>query len=179
MSLTATALLLSWVAIVLLAFALAGVLARVHRLEQRLGAGALGAPPTDTASGTGPPVGSAAPAVAGVVIDDGVGAILLFADRECGSCLRVLPSAVDAGTAAGVPVHVFWSGPAPVADDAPPGVSHHPDAGAAYVAYRVNASPWLIVVGPDGRITAAGGAGSAARAAAVLAALEPMEEIDR
>jgi hypothetical protein len=174
MTLTATAIVLSWVAIIVLASALAGVLARVHRLEQRLapsagaGPGSGGAGPT----GSGPGVGATAPPVPGVVLDDGVGAVLLFADRECGSCLRVLPTAVEAGTRSGVPVHVLWSSATAVTNGSPPGVTHHPDAGAAYVLYGVVAAPWLVVVAPDGRIAATGAAGSVARAAELVAVLD-------
>lgn len=166
MSLTATVLVLTWIALVTLAFALAGVLARVHRLEQRLAAGPAAAP----AAAGGPAVGTPAPAVAG--LDPGPGAILLFADRECGSCLRVLPTAVAAGQDAGLPVHVLWSGPAVVTNGSPPGVTHHPDAGAAYVAYAVTAAPWLVVVAPDGRVAASGAAGSVERAATLVAVLD-------
>ena len=167
MSLTATAIVLSWVAIIVLAAAFAGLLARVHLLEQRLAPGAAAG-----TSGAGPAVGAPAPPVPGVEGLDEVGAVLVFADRACGSCLRVLPTAVDAGTDAGVPVHVLWSSATAVTNGSPSGVTHHPDAGAAYVAYGVVAAPWLVVVAPDGRIAATGAAGSVARAAELLAVLD-------
>ena len=172
MSLTATLLVLTWAAIVTLGFALAGVLARVHRLEQALAtsgpatAGALGA--------AGPSAGTLAPAVPGVDLDDG--AVLLFADRECGSCRRVLPVIADTGRSAGLPVHVLWSGPAPTTGDGLDTTTQHPDAGAAYAAFGVRAAPWLVVVGPAGRVAASGPAGSPERATEVLAVIE---EVDR
>ncbi len=172
MSLTATALVLAWIAIVTLGFALAGVLARVHRLEQRL------APATLRALGPEPSIGTPAPAVDGVELGADTGAVLLFADRECGSCLRVLPAVADAARAATLPVHVFWSGPTAAADPTERGVVHHADAGAAYVAYGVRAAPWLVVVGPDGQVAAAGAAGSVALAAELLAVLATREEIE-
>lgn len=171
-SLTATLFVLTWAAIVTLGFALAGVLARVHRVEQALamaGSAATGAPGT-----AGPAPGVVAPAVEGV--DVGGGAILLFADRECASCHRVLPVIADTGRSAGLPVHVLWSGPAPTTGDGLDTTAQHPDAGAAYAAFGVRAAPWLVVVGPDGRVAASGPAGSPDRATEVLAVIE---EVDR
>ena len=176
MSLTATAIVLSWIAIVVLASAFAGLLARVHRLEQRLAPGT--GPAAAGSSGSGPEVGTNAPSVPGVALDDGAGAILLFADHECGSCLRVLPTAVAAGHRAGVPVHVLWSSASAVTDGSPPGVTHHPDAGPAFVIYGVVAAPWLVVVAPDGRVAAAGAAGSVARAAELVAVLDLIDDHD-
>jgi len=72
MSFTASALVVSWAAILLLAFAVAGVLARVHRLEQALAGPAV--LPT--------PVGGPLP-LAGV--DHGP-VLLLFVDDGCASC---------------------------------------------------------------------------------------------
>lgn len=178
MTLTATLFVLTWAAIVTLGFALAGVLARVHRLEQALAAAGPGLAGTPGAAGPSP--GVAAPALEGVDVDRG--AILLFADRECASCRRVLPVVTDAGRAAGLPVHVLWSGPAPSTAEDGGAAAHHVEAGAAYEAFGVRAAPWLVVVGPDGRITASGPAGSAERAAVVLAVteeIEQAEEVDR
>lgn len=72
MSFTASALLVSWAAILLLAFALAGVLARVHRLEQALAGPE--ARPT--------PVGGPLPLPG---VDEGP-VLLLFVDDGCASC---------------------------------------------------------------------------------------------
>lgn len=174
MTLTATLFVLTWAAIVTLGFALAGVLARVHRLEQ--GLAAAGPAVSGTPGAAGPSPGIAAPAVDGV--DVGGGALLLFADRECASCRRVLPVVTDAGRAAGLPVHVLWSGPAPSMADDLGDTAHHPEAGAAYEAFGVRAAPWLVVVGPDGRIAASGPTGSAERAATVLAVVEEIEQIE-
>ena len=72
MSFTASALLVSWAAILLLAFALAGVLARVHRLEQAL------AGPTALPA----PVGGPLPLPG---VERGP-VLLLFVDDGCASC---------------------------------------------------------------------------------------------
>ncbi|MCB1018246.1 MAG: hypothetical protein KDB10_24375, partial [Acidimicrobiales bacterium] len=76
MTLTATLLLLTWMALIVLGFALAGLLSRVHRLEQQVA----GAAPTPAGAGAGgPPVGVTAPSVPGLDLEGG--AVLLFADR--------------------------------------------------------------------------------------------------
>lgn len=174
MSLTATALLLSWVAIITLGFALAGVLQRVHRVELMLTPGRATMASTDAASLIGGP----APRVPGLHLDDGRGAVLLFADRACRTCLQVLPTATSAAAAAGVPVHVLWSGPAGPVDGADADVHHHAEAGAAYEAYGVMAAPWIVVVGPEHLIVAAGAVGNQARADDLLSTLPTLEEVE-
>lgn len=97
MSFTASALVVSWVAIGLLGFALAGVLARVHRLERELA----GSRPAAT------PVGQPLP-----LPDVEQGPLLaLFVDRDCGACERAadgVDDLVDQGRAV-----VYWRDEAP------------------------------------------------------------------
>lgn len=81
MSFTASALLVSWAAILLLAFALAGVLARVHRLELAL-AGPASLPT---------PVGGPLP-LAGV--DHGP-LLVLLVDDGCASCEQAAAAVTD------------------------------------------------------------------------------------
>lgn len=175
MTLTATLLLLTWMALIVLGFALAGLLSRVHRLEQQVA----GAAPAPAGAGAGgPPVGVTAPSVPGLDLEGG--AVLLFADRECGSCRRVLP-AVAAAAGPGRPVHVLWSGPRPTTVDDATGVVHHDEAGAAYAAFGVRAAPWLVAVDAAGTTAASGAAGSEDRALALLDAVGPTDagEADR
>jgi hypothetical protein len=96
-SFTASALVLSWVAIGLLGFALAGVLARVHRLEQERS----GPVPTAT------PVGRR---LALPDVEEGP-LLALFVDRDCGACERAadgVDELVEAGRAV-----VYWRDEAP------------------------------------------------------------------
>jgi hypothetical protein len=96
-SFTTSALVVSWVAIGLLGFALAGVLARVHRLEQDL------AGPARTATPVGQPL---------ALPDVEHGPLLaLFVDRDCGACERAadgVDGLVDQGRAV-----VYWRDEAP------------------------------------------------------------------
>jgi len=78
---TASALLVSWAAILLLAFAVAGLLARVYRLEQAVAGPA--ALPT--------PVGGPLPLPG---VERGP-VLLLFVDDGCGSCEQAAAAVAD------------------------------------------------------------------------------------
>ncbi|MGH8929315.1 MAG: hypothetical protein ACRDZO_01430 [Egibacteraceae bacterium] len=71
------AILLAWVAIVLLGFALAGVLRQLHELRSQLG---------PQLSATGPAPGQ--PLLAEAI---GTTGLMLFVSRTCGACAQVLP----------------------------------------------------------------------------------------
>ncbi len=92
MTFTTSALIMSWAAIILLGFALAGVLGRVHRLEAEL------AGPAPLAT----PVGRRLP-----LPDIEHGPVLaVFVDRGCGSCEQAadgVADLVDRGLA-----RVYW-----------------------------------------------------------------------
>jgi hypothetical protein len=101
-SFTDSALVVSWAAIVLLGFALAGVLARVHRLEQAMA----GPAPAPT------PVGRPFPLPG---IEEGP-VLALFVDHDCRSCERAVAGVgelLDRGLAT-----VYWREEEPEAFDA-------------------------------------------------------------
>jgi len=153
MSFTASALIVSWAAIALLGFALAGVLQRVYALEQAL----RGDDGDVQANGL---VGQPAPAIDGVDLAGGA-ALLVFADTTCGSCMRSLPEVERlAATYEGVlSVRMLWV-------DRPPDplpverVEHVPEAAPAFTAYGVPATPYAVSIDAEQRIAAAGVAGS-------------------
>ncbi|MCP9978484.1 MauE/DoxX family redox-associated membrane protein [Actinomadura madurae] len=93
MTFQTSALLLSWVAILLLALVVAGLVRQVHALGQ-------GASPRP---GPGPAPGTRAPAFERL----GPG-LLLFLDRDCGVCTDVLAAA----GALDHPLHAIFAGPA-------------------------------------------------------------------
>jgi len=74
-------LLLAWLAIVLLAFAMAGLYRQVQSLAQR---GSDGAPTIGLVSGTQSPLGRPAASATGQLV--------LLADSQCDSCRVVLPN---------------------------------------------------------------------------------------
>ncbi|MQY08141.1 hypothetical protein [Actinomadura macrotermitis] len=140
MSFQTSALLLSWVAILLLALVVAGLVRQVHALAQ-------GAP---RQAELGPPPGSAAPAF------DRLGpGLLLFLDRDCGVCGEVLDAAGDLGR----PLRAIFSGPAPTG--LPPGVTVLAGEGEGlFTEYKVPATPFAVVVDEGGRIRASEPVGS-------------------
>lgn len=151
MSFQTTALLLSWVAILLLAMVVAGLVRQVHALAQ-------GAP---QASGLGPAPGSRAPEF------DRVGhGLLLFLDRDCGTCADVLTAAEALHT----PAKAIFAGQPP--ETTLPAVADAPDL---FDAYGVPATPFAVVVDPTGRVRAAEPVGSTAALHDLLDALEGAE----
>ncbi|MEU5882352.1 hypothetical protein [Spirillospora sp. NPDC047279] len=143
MSFQTSALLLSWVAIVLLALVVAGLVRQVHALGQ---AAAGGGGPRPSPLGLAP--GSPAPAF------DRLGpGLLLFLDVDCGVCADVLEAAGSLGR----PVHAIFAGPAPDT----PGVTvlaHEQDG--LFAAYAVPATPFAVVVDAGGRVRTAEPVGS-------------------
>ncbi|MFD0688944.1 hypothetical protein [Actinomadura fibrosa] len=140
MSFQNSALLLSWVAIVLLALVVAGLVRQVHAL----GRGAPGTAPL------GPAAGTRAPAF------DRLGpGLLLFLDRDCGVCAEVLAAAGDLGR----PLHAIFAGPA-AADPSPALTVLSGERDGLFADYRVPATPFAVLVGADGRVRASEPVGS-------------------
>lgn len=141
MSFTTSALLLSWVAILLLALVVAGLVRQVHALGRGGPAGR---------AELGPRPGTRAPAF------DRLGpGLLLFLDRDCGVCSDVLAAA----GALGRPTHAIFSGPAP--GGLPPELAVLAGEGdGLFAEYGVPATPFAVVVGEDGRVRAAEPVGS-------------------
>lgn len=85
MSFEAAALLLAWVAITVLAFAMSGLLRQVHALRhEREGSGTSLGP---SVGGRIPPIDGASPANPRLV--------LLFADRDCSACRVIVPEFIN------------------------------------------------------------------------------------
>ncbi|TDC58392.1 hypothetical protein E1281_01760 [Actinomadura sp. KC345] len=146
MSFQNSALLLSWVAILLLSLVVAGLVRQVHALSR-------GAPHR---TALGPAPGAAAPAF------DRLGpGLLLFLDRDCGVCTEVLAAA---GGLDG-PLHAIFAGPPPggVPPSGPPrpGLTVLADEqDGLFADYGVPATPFAVLVGADGRVRAAEPVGS-------------------
>ncbi|NVI89813.1 hypothetical protein [Actinomadura sp. BRA 177] len=138
MSFQNSALLLSWVAILLLALVVAGLVRQVHALGQ-------GAPRT---AGLGPAPGTPAPAF------DRLGpGLLLFLDRDCGVCTDVLAAAEG-------PLHAIFAGPPPDGASRPGVTVLTGEQDGLFADYRVPATPFAVLVGADGRVRAAQPVGS-------------------
>ncbi|MCP2335832.1 hypothetical protein [Actinomadura rupiterrae] len=156
MSFETSALLLSWVAILLLALVVAGLVRQVHALS---GTGRA----TAAHPAPGPEPGAPAPGFGRL----GPG-LVLFLDRDCGVCDEVL-------AAAGTPLRAVFAGPAPRTVPADATVLAHESAGL-FDDYRVPATPFAVVLTEDGRVSAAAPVGSPE---SLRELLEPELEVGR
>ncbi|MGI8333145.1 hypothetical protein ACRYCC_24595 [Actinomadura scrupuli] len=140
MSFEMTALLLSWVAILLLSLVVAGLVRQVH---------AIGQGPRPTALGLD--TGSQAPGFERF----GPG-LLLFLSADCAACPDVLAAAESLTGPADPPVHALFAGAALPAER----VTVHADEPALFEAYKIPATPFAVVVGESGRVTVSEPVGS-------------------
>ncbi|OLF19125.1 hypothetical protein [Actinophytocola xanthii] len=157
MSFQTSALIVTWVALLLLALVVSGLVRQVHALSS-------GTVRHTARSGARP--GTGAPDL------DRLGtrlpAVLLFLSPTCHTCTEVLEeTAGEVGDR--IPVHALYEGAAP--DPPPAGVTVHPDQGDLFAAYGALATPFAVLVDDDGRIGAAAPVGSRA---AVRELLDPV-----
>jgi hypothetical protein len=147
MSFQTSALIVTWVALLLLALVVAGLVRQVHALTS-------GTAPRPARSGAVP--GTRAPDLDRLGAD--APAVLLFLTPTCHTCVEVLD---ETATVVGdrLPVHALYEGTAP---DPPPDVTAHADQSHLFGVYGALATPYAVLVGADGRITAATPVGSRA-----------------
>ncbi|MBA9004893.1 MULTISPECIES: hypothetical protein [Thermomonospora] len=145
-----TILLLTWAAIALLAFVVAGLVRRVHLL-------ASGDRPADP----GPAPGTPAPHFARLAPDPAAErTLLLFLDADCGVCPQVLAElrAIRAGQDRPPPAAALYAGRAP---EEPAGhVTVHAGEAGLFEDYRIPAVPFAVLVDRSGRVRAARPVGS-------------------
>lgn len=140
MSPTQAGLLLAWIAIVLLAFALAGVLGEVRRLK------------LETNSELGLQIGQPAPFRVGAE-SAARGSFVLFADDSCPSCQRILPEFLKLATVGreGIDFVVVSPHDPPLIEGATPlTVGHRPDI---VEQFRVPAFPFAVGIDGHGRVS--------------------------
>ncbi|MBB4911674.1 TlpA family protein disulfide reductase [Actinophytocola algeriensis] len=157
MSFQTSALIVTWVALLLLAFVVAGLVRQVHALSSGAGARPVrgGLRAGDEANLAG--LGVTGPAV------------LLFLTATCHTCVEALAETVAvAGNRA---VLALYEGQVPAT---PPGVTAFGDKGHLFAEYGALATPYAVVVGADGRITATAPVGSRA---AVRELIDPVMEV--
>jgi hypothetical protein len=146
MSFETTALLVTWVALVLLALVVAGLVRQVHQLTQ--------GPRTH---GLGLQAGAPAPALDLLGAEPGRATLLLFLSEDCPACQDVFEEALGIG-----------GGPATRAVFAQEAIGADPPANMRilsgqkdlFTAYQVPATPYGVVVGADGRVRTAEPVGS-------------------
>ena len=155
MSFQTSALLLSWVAILLLALVVSGLVRQVHALTR-------GTLPGAALPRVGPVVGGPAPRFDALAPDVPGPLLLMFAGEGCRTCTTLLPEAAErAGP--GLTIRVCYPGPVP-ADAPPPGgaiATVHGDEAELFRLYQVVATPYAVLVGVDGRVAESLPVGSA------------------
>jgi hypothetical protein len=138
-----SALILAWAAILVLAFAMAGLLRQVRALS----AGSA------TPLPLGPPIGSVAPSLHSSGQTDWQGTtVALFLDESCQSCDRALRLAEDLAATNGERIRLVAVFPTGMNGHRPRRVEVVEDAGEAFARFRVPMTPYGVVIGGDGRI---------------------------
>jgi hypothetical protein len=154
MSFETTALLVTWVAILLLAFVVAGLVRQVHGLTS-------GRP---RAAPLGLPVGAAAPGLTDIA-PVGRPTVVLFLEESCSTCTEVLHEMVtfrqSHRAASGARTVAVFRGDAPAMDrndrEAPVLTSRDD----LFDQYRIPVTPFVVVVDEEGRIRVSEPIGSA------------------
>ncbi|MCK1795244.1 hypothetical protein MTQ01_04310 [Streptomyces sp. XM4193] len=148
MDFVTSALLVSWVAIALLALVVSGLVRQVHQLSRGGGA-------ARTPGRVGVAPGSPAPHAAELLAEDRP-TLLLFLSPDCRTCVRVLAeadrvhTAADGTDAAGGPaVRAVYADEAPAETHSVPVLDHRPDL---FTAYDAIATPFAVLVAAGGRV---------------------------
>jgi hypothetical protein len=141
MSFQTSGLILSWIAILLLALVVSGLVRQVHALS---GSGTL------SQGSLGPRPGSRAPALDRLAPDRATPMVLLFLSRDCRTCAEVLEEAGSAGRD-GVMLRALYGGEAP-AGAVDSGVSVHADQAELFERYDAIVTPFAVVVDRAGRV---------------------------
>lgn len=153
MSFTTSALIVSWVAILLLALVVSGLVRQVHALTSGAAAGG--------PAQLGLRNGSRAPEHATLAGGEDGTMVLLFLSEDCRSCAEVFDQTVRLAalaTEARVLPRALYRGD--VARQAPFPV--HADANQLFDAYAVPLTPFAVIVEQDGRVRRSAPVGSAA-----------------
>jgi hypothetical protein len=146
MSFETTALLVTWVALVLLALVVAGLVRQVHQLTQG-----------PRARERGLAVGSPAPALEQLGAEPGRATLLLFLSEDCPACHDVFEE--TAALTGGPPTRAIFADEA-IGGSPPANVRVLSGQEELFAAYQVPATPYGVIVGADGRVRAAEPVGS-------------------
>jgi hypothetical protein len=146
MSFETTALLLTWVALVLLALVVSGLVRQVHHLTQ-------GPRTRDLGLRAGTP----APAPDLVRAEPGQATLLLFLSEDCPVCHDVFQEALRLR---GAPATRAIFAEEPIGGDPPANMAILPRQAELFTAYQVPATPYGVIIGADGRVRTAEPVGS-------------------
>jgi hypothetical protein len=146
MSFETTALLVTWVALVLLALVVAGLVRQVHQLTQ-------GPRSRDLGLRAGTP----APALDLVRAEPGQATLLLFLSQDCPVCHDVFQEALGLD---GAPATRAIFAEEAIDADPPANLAILPRQAELFTAYQVPATPYGVIIGADGRVRTAEPVGS-------------------
>lgn len=166
MSFEGTALLVAWVAILLLAFGLAGLMRQVHLLRHALYGEGLGYPesvPNDIL-----------PTIRAK--DSNIPAVLLFVDSECATCQEIIPSIEAAARRIGERLDfvLLFRHAAHTAKSSVHYIEHQH---RLFKALAVTATPTAILVDPSGRVLSRTPIGSIDSLSSFLARVEESSKV--
>lgn len=153
-------LLLTWLAIVLLSFVVAGLVRHVHRLSAGHG-------PAPMAPDV--PAGALAPGFNRLSPPPARALLLLFLSNDCSSCAAALAELRKLADRTRYAVRVLFPG-APMAGAETCGVPVYAHEAELFDAYGVPATPFAVVVEPSGHLRSAAPVGSAQAVRALLLA---------
>jgi hypothetical protein len=162
MSFTASALILTWVALLLLALVVAGLVRQVHALQREVPGSAARRAPQGR-------VGAVVPPIPG--IDTARVRLLVLLDADCSACAGLL-TGIEATLAPRVVREqvalLYADGTDPAA--AALGAPVIADAGDVFSAVGATALPYGVALDADGRVAAATPVGGVAQLAPLIAA---------
>lgn len=153
MSFETTAVLVAWIAIVLLSLVVAGLIRHVHALG--LGAHREPVPPLIRL-----PTGAPAPGFDRLAPMPTEPVLLLFLSTECPSCAAVLAEVRRLAGRSPVAIRVLFAGP-PMVGAETSGVPVFSGEADLFTTYGVPATPFAVLIDSGGRIRQATPAGSA------------------
>jgi hypothetical protein len=142
MSFQTSALILSWVAIVLLALVVSGLVRQVHALSNGL---------TRMPEPVGPRPGSRAPGFDRLAPASTVPTVLLFLDRDCRTCTEVLDEAAGHAGREDLAVRALYSGGVPAGLSGGP-VDVRGDQAELFERYDAIVRPFAVVIDPAGQV---------------------------
>jgi hypothetical protein len=158
MTFQTSALILTWVALLLLALVVSGLVRQLHQLT----GGALRNPNL-----VGLPAGAAAPDLDRVLPGRTGPALLLFLSTDCRTCTAIvaeLPAHLHRLATAGVGIRALYAGTAPAAVPVPAVA----DAAGLFERYDAVATPFAVLVDAAGRVERSQPLGSVAALGAMI-----------
>lgn len=179
MSFTTSALILSWVAILLLALVVARLVRQVHELQR----GGVRHQPRRV----GLAVGEPAPGLQALDPKAGATTLLLFLSPGCSTCREVLTEAIQTSqtsqtsensqnSQAGLEIRVLYAGEAPVGsiEVGDTSITAYGEQAALFEQYDAVATPFAVLVDDTGRIARSEPLGSRDAARRLLSSLSSL-----